>query len=177
MRTKLLIILFTLNFIQSYSQDFWEIKIDSKLQIKYSDTLQSIGERITGKWKYLGKKINGNLTDTIGTNLKNGERTLITIENGIVFKTKRNVRKKADFFYQIDVNFKNGKIFYSETEISINGNWESFTSCAPIPELVFYKGQFGILFIGMGGQSFSEINKLTSEKLVIENGKEYLKFE
>ena len=177
MRTKLLIILFTLVFTQSYSQDFGEIKLDSKLQIKYSDTLQDIGERITGKWKYLGKRTNGILTDTIGMSFRNDKKIVITVENGIVIESKGNKRKKADYFYEITYSFKNGKGYYSREEYYFNKNITSITSCQPIPELVYYKEKFGIIFIGMGGQSFSEINELTSEKLILENGKEYLKIE
>jgi hypothetical protein len=175
MRNILFTILFTLFLTQSYSQDFGEIKIDSKLQIKHSDTLKNIGERLTGKWKYLGKKTNGILIDTIGTSFSNNIKTTIIVENGIVIESEGNKRKKADYYYEITYNFQNGNGFYSREEKSLNDDWESITSCQPIPELVYYGEKFGILFIGMGGQSFSEINELTSEKLVLENGKEYLK--
>jgi hypothetical protein len=175
MRNELLIILFTLFLTQSYSQDFGEIKIDSKLQIKHSDTLKNIGERLTGKWKYLGKRANGILTDTIGTSFSNDKKTIITIKNGIVIETEGKKSKKADYFYEVTYNFKNGNGYYSREEKSLNEDWESMTSCQPIPELVYCKEKFGILFVGMGGQSFSEINGLSSEKLIMENGKEYLK--
>ncbi len=164
-------------FTQSYSQDFGEIKIDSKLQIKYSDTLKNIGERLSGKWKYLGKRINGSLTDTLGISFRNDKKTTITIENGIVIESEENKRKKANYFYEITFDFKNGKGYYSREKKSINEDVTSITSCQPIPELVYYKDKFGIIFIGMAGQSFSEINELTSEKLILENGKEYLKLE
>ncbi|MEE9364229.1 MAG: hypothetical protein V3U92_16640 [Cellulophaga sp.] len=177
MRNAILIILFTSFFTQSYSQDFGEIKLDSKLQVKYSDTIQNIGERITGKWKYLGKRTNGILTDTIGISFRNDKKTVITVENGIIIESEGNKRKKADYFYEITYNFKNGTGFYSREEKYINEDITSITSCQPIPELVYYKEKFGIVFIGMAGQSFSEINELTSEKLVLENGKEYLKIE
>jgi hypothetical protein len=177
MRNTLLIILFTSFFIQSYSQDFGEIKLDSKLQVQYSDTIQNIGERISGKWKYLGKRTNGILTDTTGTSFRNDKKTVITVENGIVIESEGSKRKKADYFYEITYNFKNGKGFYSREEKYINEDITSITSCQPIPELVYYKEKFGIVFIGMAGQSFSEITELTSEKLVLENGKEYLKIE
>ncbi|MGH1383686.1 hypothetical protein [Kordia sp.] len=139
--------------------------------------MKNIGERLTGKWKYLGKRKNGTLTDTIGTSFSNNKKTIITIENGIVFESEGNKSKKADYYYEITYSFKNGKGYYSREEKSINDDWKSITSCQPIPELVYYKEKFGILFIGMGGQSFSEIIELTTEKLVIENGKEYLKLE
>ena len=177
MRNTLLIILFTSFFFQSYSQDFGEIKLESKLQIKYSDTLQNIGKRITGKWKYLGKRTNGILIDTIGTNFRNDKETLIIIENGTVIESEGNKRKKADYFYEITYSFKNGNGFYSREKKYFNEGITSITSCQPIPELVYYEKKFGILSIGMGGQSFSEINELTPKKLVLENGKEYLKLE
>jgi hypothetical protein len=177
MRMKLLIILFTLFFTQSYSQDFGEIKLDSKLQIKYSDTLQNIGERITGKWKYLGKRSNEILKDTIGMSFRNDQKIVITVENGIVIESKGNKRKKADYFYEIIYSFKNGKGFYSREKKYLNKDITSITSDQPIPELVYYEEKFGIVFIGMAGQSFSEIIELTSEKLILENGKEYLKLE
>jgi len=177
MRMKLLIILFTLFFTQSYSQDFGEIKLDSKLQIKYSDTLHNIGERITGKWKYLGKRRNGILKDTIGMSFRNDQKIVITVENGILIELKENKRKKADYFYEITYNFKNGKGFYSREKKYLNKDITSTTSDQPIPELVYYEEKFGIVFIGMAGQSFSEIIELTSEKLILENGKEYLKLE
>jgi hypothetical protein len=175
MKAKLLIILFTLYFIQSYSQDFGKIKLDSKLQIKYSDTLQKIEKRITGKWKYLGKRTNGILKDTIEVSFSNDRKTIITVENGIVIESKRNKRKKADYFYQMDFNFKSGIGIYSFEKMSINGLWESVTSCQPIMKLVYYDNKIGILMDGTAEDSFSQINELTSEKLVIENGKEYLK--
>ncbi len=177
MRTTLLIILFTSFFTQSYSQDFGEIKLDSKLQIKYSDTLQNIGERITGKWKYLGKRTNGILTDTVGMSFRNDKKTLITIENGIVIESEGNKSKIADYFYEITYSFKNGKGYYSREKNYFNEGITSVTTCQPHPKLVYYEEKFGIIFIGMGGQSFSKINELTSEKLVLENGKEYLKLE
>ncbi|WP_452231339.1 hypothetical protein [Lacinutrix sp. MEBiC02595] len=177
MRNTLLIILLSLFFTKFYSQDFGEIILDSKLQIKYSDTLQNIGERITGKWKYLGKRANGILTDTIGTSFRDDKKTIITIENGIVIESEGKKRKKADYFYEINYSFKKGNVYYSREKKSINNNWETISSCQPIPEIAYYKEKFGILFIEMIGQSFSGINKLTSEKLVLENGKEYLKLE
>ncbi len=177
MRNTLLIILFTSFFAQSYSQDFGEIKLDSKLQIKYSDSLKNIGERLTGKWKYLGKRTNGSLIDTIGMSFRNDKKTVIIVENGIVIESEEDKSKKADYFYEITYSFKNGKGFYSREEKYINEDIISITSCQPIPELVYYKEKFGILFIGMAGQNFSEIKKLTSERLILENGKEYLKLE
>ena len=177
MRNILLIILFTSFFTQSYSQDFGEIKLDSKLQVQYSDTIQNIGKRITGKWKYLGKRTNGILIDTIGTNFRNDKETLVIIENGTVIESEGNKRKKVDYFYEITYSFKNGNGFYSREKKYFNEEITSITSCQPIPELVYYKEKFGIVFIGMAGQSFSEITELTSEKLVLENGKEYLKIE
>jgi len=177
MRTKLLILLFTLFFTQSYSQDFGKIKLDSKLQVKYSDSLKIIGERLTGKWKYLGKRTNGSLIDTIGVSFWNDKKTVITVENGIVIESEGDKRKRADYFYEITYSFKDGKGFYSREEKYINEDVTLITSCQPIPELVYYKGKFGIIFTGMVGQSFSKITELTSEKLVLENGKEYLKLE
>ncbi len=177
MRMKFLIILFTFFFTQSYSQDYGEIKLDSKLQIKYSDTLQNIGKRITGKWKYLGKRRNGILKDTIGMSFRNNQKIVIIIENGIVIESEENKRKIADYFYEITYDFKNGKGFYSRERKYLNKDITSTTSDQPIPELVYYEEKFGIVFIGMAGQSFSEIIELTSTKLILENGKEYLKLE
>ena len=177
MRTKLLLILFTLLFAQSYSQDFGEIKLDSKLQIKYSDSLKNIGERLSGKWKYLGKRTNESLTDTIGVSFSNNKKTIITVENGIVIESEGNKRKKVDYFYEITYSFKNGNGFYSREKKYINEHLTLLSSCQQVPLLVYYKEQFGIVFIGMAGQSFSEINELTSEKLILENGKEYLRLE
>jgi hypothetical protein len=132
---------------------------------------------MTGKWKYLGKRTNGILTDTLGTSFSNGKKTLITIENGIIIESEGNKSKKVDYFYEITYSFNNGKGYYSREKKYYNKGILSITSCQPIPELVYYEEQFGILSIGMGGETFSEINELTPEKLVLENGKEYLKLE
>ena len=175
MRTQFLVILLTFLITQSYSQDFGEIKLDSKLQVKYSDTLRNIGERLSGKWKYLGKRAKESLIDTIGVSFTDDKKTIITVENGIVFEIENGKRKKANYFYEITYNFKNGKGFYSSEEKYFNKEITSISSCQPIPELVYYKGNFGILFYEMVGESFRKIRELTPERLIFENGKEYQK--
>ncbi len=175
MRNALLIILFALFFSSSYSQDLEEIKLDAKSQIKYSDTLINIGERLTGKWKYLGKRTNKRLIDTVGISFRDNKKTVIIVENGIVITSIGNKRRKADYFYEITYNFKNGKNSYSCEEKSLNGDITSITDCQPIPKLVYYKEKFGILFIGMLGENFEPIRKLNRNYLVLENGKEYIK--
>ncbi|MGI9532964.1 hypothetical protein [Lutimonas sp.] len=177
MRTKFLLILLTLFLTQSYSQDFGTIRLDSELQKKHSDSLKNIGERLNGKWKYLGKSANGSLIDTVGTSSKNGNRSIIIVENGIVFEVEGNKKKKANYYYEIIFSFINGKGFYSrEKKYLIDGITE-ISSDQPIPELVYYKEKFGIVFHQMLGETFNGINELTSERLVLENGKEYLKLE
>ncbi|MFG6686689.1 hypothetical protein ACGK9U_08925 [Mariniflexile sp. HNIBRBA6329] len=177
MRTKLLIILFTLFFIQSYSQDFGEIKLDSKLQIKYSDSLRNIGERLTGKWKYLGKKENGFLRDTLFVSFNNNQKTTVIVENGKIFELINGKKKEADYYSETTYDFKNANGFYSSEKKYLNSDIVSITTCQPIPELVYYKEKFGILFIGMAGQNFESIRELNSKKLILENGEEYQKVE
>ena len=113
MRTNLLIILFTLFLTQSYSQDFGEITVDSKLQIKYSDSLKSIGERLSGKWKYLGKRKIGILSDTLYVSFSDNQKTTVIVENGIISELTNGKRKKADYYSETTFDFRNGKGFYS----------------------------------------------------------------
>ena len=177
MRNTLLTILFTSFFLQSYSQDFGEIKLDPKLQIKYSDTLQNIGERLTGKWKYLGKRNSGILSDTLFVSFNNKNKTTVIVENGIVFEIENNNRKKADYYYETSYEFKNGSGIYSEDKKYFKENILEISTCQPFPELIFYQNKFGILFIGLGGQNFEAISKLKADKLVFENGSEYWRTE
>ncbi len=177
MRTKLLIILFTFLFTQSYSQDFGEIELDSKLQIKYSDTLKNIGERLIGKWKYLGKRKNGILSDTLFVSFSNSKKTTVVVENGIIFELANGKRKKANYYYETTYEFESGKGIYSREKKYFNSDIISITTCQPIPKLVYYKEKFGILFIRMAGQNFESISELNPKKLILENGKEYQKIE
>jgi hypothetical protein len=177
MRNTLLIILFTSFFIQSYSQDFGKIKLDSKLQVQYSDTIQNIGERINGKWKYLGKRKGGILSDTLYVSFSNNKKTTVIVENGIVFELANGKRKKADYYSETTYEFKNGNGFYSSEKKYLKSDIIEITSCQPIPELIFYKEKFGILFIGMAGQNFEPIRELNTNNLIFENGKEYQKIE
>ncbi|ARV14505.1 hypothetical protein BTO07_04780 [Polaribacter sp. SA4-12] len=164
-------------FTQTYSQDFGEIKIDSKLQIKHSDTLKNIGERLTGKWKYLGKRKGGILNDTLNVSFSNNKKTTVIVENGIIFELADGKRKKANYYSETTYEFDNGKGYYSLEEKSFNDDWETITSCQPVPELVYYKEKFGILFIGMAGQNFEPIRELNINNLIFENGEEYQKIE
>ncbi len=177
MRNTLLIILFTSFFIQSYSQDFGEIKLDSKLQVQYSDTLLNIGERISGKWKYLGKRKSGILSDTLYVSFSDDKKTTVIVENGIIFELTNGKRKKADYYSETTYEFKNGKGFYSSEKKYLNSDIISITTCQPIPELIYYKEKFGILFIGMVGQNFEPIRELNTKNLIFENGEEYEKVE
>lgn len=165
------------NFSFCQENNFNEIKYDQKLQVEQRDTLQDIGKRLTGKWKYLGKNSNGILTDTISIGFRNDEKIITTIENGTVFETVGKKKNKADYFYEITCSFENKKMYYSRERKYYNDNIISITDCQPIPELVYYNNKFGIVFSGMGGDNFSGINELTSEKLIFENGKEYSKIE
>ena len=177
MRTNLLIILFTLLLTQSYSQDFGEIVVDSKLQIKYSDSLKSIGERLSGKWKYLGKRKSGILSDTLYVSFSDNQKTTVFVENGIISELTNGKRQKANYYSETTFDFRNSKGFYSSEKKYLNSDIISITTCQPIPELIFYEEKFGILFIGMGGQSFEPILELNSENLIFENGEEYKKVE
>ena len=163
------------NFSFCQENGFNEIKYNQKLQVEQRDTLQNIGKRLTGKWKYLGKNDNGILTDTISIGFRNDEKMITTIENGIVFETVGRKKNKADYFYEITCGFKNKKMYYYRERKYYNDNIISITDCQPIPELVYYNTKFGIVYRGMGGDSFIGINELTSEKLIFENGKEFSK--
>ena len=176
MRTKLLIILFTLNYILSYSQDFGRIKIDSKLQVKYSDTLKNIKERLTGKWKYLGKRANGNLKDTVEVSFRNGKKTVIIVENGILYELTGNKKKEANYFYEITYSFENKRGYYNKNKKYPEQGITEINEHSSFPKVIFYKTKFGIFFDNfMVNDRFYEIKKLTFNRLVLENGKEYLK--
>jgi len=177
MRLKFFIITLSLFFGTSYSQEFDEIKYDLKLQVEHKDSLQSIEERLAGKWKYLGNRNNEILTDTLFARFWNNKSTYGIVENGIIYEIVNGKRKKANYYYEVTYSFKKGKGFYSKERKYLNSEIIEITNHQPIPKLVFYKSNFGILFTGMGGQYFEKINKLTTEKLVLENGKEYLKME
>ena len=166
-----------INFSFCQENDFNEIEYDQKLQIEQRDTLSNIGKRLTGKWKYLGKKSNGILTDTISVGFRNESKIITTIENGIVFETEGNKKSKANYFYELTYSFENGKSNYSVERIDLNKEIIWVTSCQPLSELIYYEDMYGILLKGMAGDSFYKINKLTSKSLVLENGKEYLKLE
>lgn len=174
---KLLIIVFALFLTQSFSQDFDEIKLNPKLQIKYADSLKSIGERLTGKWKYLGKRKGDILSDTLFTSFSNNIKTIAIVENGKVFELINGKKKEADYYSETTYSFKNGKGDYSSEKKYLNSDITWVSSCQPIPGLVYYKKQFGILFIGMAGQNFEAICKLNSKYLVLENGEEYKRVE
>ena len=96
MKTEILTILFFLQIIISYSQEktFNEIKYDPKLQIIHKDTLKNVQERLNGKWKYLGKKINGKFSDTISVSYYEDRTVTTTIENGIVYESEKDIKKK-----------------------------------------------------------------------------------
>ena len=176
MKTKFLIILFTLNYIFSYSQDFERIKIDSKLQVKYSDTLKNIKERLTGKWKYLGKKANGSLKDTIGVSFRNDKKTLIIVENGYLYEITGNKKKEADYFYEITYSFENKRGYYNKNKKYHEQGITEINEHPSFPKIIFYKNRFGIFFSNfIENNRFYEIKKLTFNRLVLENGKEYLK--
>ncbi len=177
MKTKLLTLLFILLISHSYSQenDLNEIKYDYKLQKEYKDTIQNIGEKLTGKWKYLGKNTNGKLIDTMSVSFRNNKETITVVENGNVFELEGNTRKKTNYFYEITYSFKNRKVFYSLKKKYYNENIIEISSCQSIPELIYYNGKIGILFVDMIGEHFEGIIKLTSERLILESGKEYLK--
>ena len=175
MRLKFLIIILSLFFSTSYSQEFGEIKYDLKLQAEHKDTLQSIGERLTGKWKYLGKRNNGILTDTLFARFWNNKKTYGVVENGIVYEIDDGIRKKTDYYYEITYRFKTSKGFYSRERRYRNKDIVEKSSDQPIPRLIFYKNNFGILFTGMAGHNFEKINELSADMLILESGKEYLK--
>ncbi|WP_282069683.1 hypothetical protein [Olleya namhaensis] len=177
MKVKLFTILFTLFLTLSYSQDFGEIKIDSKLQIKHSDTLKTIGERLTGKWKYLGKRKGEILIDTLNVSFTNNKKTTVIVENGTVFELSDGKRKKAEYYIETTYKFDNDKGYYALEEKSLNDDWKSINTCQPVPELIYYKEKFGILFTEMLGQNFEAIRDINTNTLILENGKEYKKTE
>ena len=177
MKTKIIIILLTVFFLQSYSQEFDGIKYNLELQAKYKDTLRNIGDRLTGKWKYLGKKDHKILIDTLSLNFRDDEKTYVVVENGTLFEIRNGKRKEANYYYEITYNFDNSIGYYSEDKIYFDSNIIESYSSQPYPELIYYQNKFGILFVGHGGESFEVIRELNSEKLIFENGEEYLKIE
>ena len=179
MKTEILTILFFLQIIISYSQEktFNEIKYDPKLQIIHKDTLKNVQERLNGKWKYLGKKINGKFSDTISVSYYENRTVTTTIENGIVYESEKDIKKKVNYYYELTYSFKNGKNINSFEKVLFDKSITYVTSCQPIQELIYYKGKIGIHFFTMSGYHFTVINKLTSESLILENGKEFIKLE
>jgi hypothetical protein len=171
------ILFFLINLSFSQESPFNEIKFDKKLQIIHKDTLQNVRERLTGKWKYLGKKINEKISDTISVSYYENKTVTTTIENGIVFETEKDIKRKASYFLELTYSFKDGINNYSLERVEIDGSVIYVTSCQPIAKLIYYEGKIGIHFLGMSGDRFAEINKLTSESLILENGKEYLRLE
>jgi len=166
-----------INFSFCQENGFIKIEYDQKLQVEQRDTLQNIGKRLTGKWKYLGKNSDGILTDTISVAFRNESKIITTIENGIVFEIEGNKKSKANYFYELTYSLENGKSNYSVERIDLNKEIIWVTSCQPLSELIYYEDVYGILLKGMAGDSFHKINKLTSKSLVLENGKEYLRLD
>jgi hypothetical protein len=166
---------------KSYSQEYEDLFYDEQLQIVYKDTLQSIGKRLTGDWKYLGNRnrINdGILTDTISLSYSLGEiATLIIFENGVYYEIVEGERKKADYFYKTSFDFISDFSNYSYDKIYFNKNITEITSSQPIPELIYYKNCFGILYNFRPAYELDIINVLTDKKLIFKNGEEYVKLE
>lgn len=179
MKISFLTLLLILTIKLSYSQEkpFKEVKFDPKLQIIHKDTLKNIGERLTGKWKYLGKKVDKIFLDTISVSYYESRTVTTTIENGIVFELENDTKKKVNYFYELTYNFKNGKSSHSFEKVLFDKSITYVTSCQPTLKLIYYEGKFGIFFNGMTGDHFTEINRLTSERLIFENEKEYIKLE
>ena len=177
MKQNTLFILLALFYIQSYSQEFGKINYDSHHQVKYKDTIQSIGRRITGKWKYLGTRQNETLSDTIGGGTREGKWTYDVVENGIAYEIVNGKRQKVGYYYQITFDFEKPEGTFKREKKYLNENIVEFSSDQPIPQLIYYKGSFGILFIEMVGEHFVAIRELNDEKLILENGKEYFKIE
>ena len=178
MRIKFFYILFILFISQTYSQNSnWdEIRINKRAQLKFKDTIKNIEENLNGKWKYLGKKIDNRLIDTITRYFGNGKKSMIIVENGEVSKINENKSEKQNFYYQITFNFINNNYYY-ENKIYIEKNRVSMNSCEPFPEVIFYKKKFGVLFTEMLGNYFKEIKELTFNKLIFDNGEVYMKIE
>jgi len=179
MKTTLLIILISLLFNNSYSQDYEDLFYDKQLQIEYKDTLQNIGKRLTGEWLYLGNRNrikNGVLTDSISiTYTTDGIETLLIVENGVYFEIEERERKKADYFYKTTFDFNSEFPSYSNDMIYFDEDITVITSCQPIPELIYYKNDFGILYNGMAAYSLEIISELNDKRLIFKNGEEYLR--
>ena len=56
--------------------------------------MKNVQERLNGKWKYLGKKINGKFSDTISVSYYEDRTVTTTIENGIVYESEKDIKKK-----------------------------------------------------------------------------------
>ena len=177
MKTPLIFFISTLFTYQSFSQEVEEISLDLKFQVKYADTLNDIGERLNGRWKYLGKRTKAGLIDTLQESMKNDKTIIIVVENGTVYESIGGERKKADYFYEINYSFDFGNESYSREKKGLKGGMTTITSDQPIPEMAYYKGKFGIVFYSLYGQSFEGIQDLTSERLLLTNGEEYLRME
>ena len=167
---------------KSYTQEYEDLFYDKQLQIVYKDTLQSMGKRLTGDWRYLGNRNrikNGIITDTISLSYSaEGIETLITFENGVYFEIVDGERKKADFFYKTRFDFSSDFPIYSSDKVFINNkSITEISSSQPLPELIFYKNSFGILYNSMPAYELEIINELTDEKLIFKNGKEYIKID
>lgn len=105
-------LIITFFFTQSYSQDFGEIKLDSKLQIKYSDSLKNIGERLSGKWKYLGKNKSGILSDTLYMSFSNDKKKpLLPLKTEPYLNQQTEKRKKLIIITRLLMNLKMEKDF------------------------------------------------------------------
>jgi hypothetical protein len=144
------------------------------LQVKYADSLIQVENKLNGKWKYLGKRYNDMLIDTMKIIL-NTKKSFVTVENGVVFEHKRKKKRKADYFYRMDVNFRNRIGTYSLEEISLTDYWIALSSSQPLIKIVYFDKKIGILFIAHSGSWFRGIIKLTATRLVLENREEYVK--
>jgi hypothetical protein len=177
---KATIILFIFS-INAYTQEYEDLFYDEQLQILHKDTLQVIGKRLTGEWLYLGnrnKLKNGILTDSIPNAYHwDGKTTSIIIENGIYYEIVEGEIKKADYFYKTSFVFISGFSNYSCDKIYFNKNITEITSSQPIPELIYYKNCFGILYNFRPAYELDIISVLTDKKLIFKDGKEYEKLE
>lgn len=176
---KLIYILFILFITQSYSQenDLDVFKYDDELQLKYSDTIKKIEERLNGKWKYLGKKTDGILIDTISFKTRNEKGTYTIVKNGDIFELIGMKEEKMNYILEVTYNFKDKRGFYSINKKYLKDDITEIRTCEPIPQVIFCNDKLGILFIGMAGENFNEITELSLERLIFGNGKEYLKLE
>ena len=147
--------------------------IDWKLQQEKSDTLLVVASQLNGKWVLEGKYYqNKFLTDTISTRYSNNlTRYEILTDSGTYYTSSHNgiisFEKKSELNV-IDFEFTNSTkgSFQDYDDYVPNREWQTITTCQPIPEIVFHANTFQILFTGMAGDNLQEFKIINNRKLV-----------